>query len=990
MTVLSFLAGVISCLPLAAQGSPPTSPSPYLPAYGTWTTDNTPYFEWENGLNAENHHLLVDNDPDFGSPEVDVEVVGDNKYTVTSELSNGTYYWKVVAVNDYGSSESAVWVFDVLREREPISINGDSGFTPANGVNGGGDGTPGNPFIIRNWVINASSAHGIHVKDTRSYFVIRNCLIENGDGAGDKSGVYLENVENGGVENCLVRGNLYGIYLEGSNHNSLLTNTLENNSGTGILLRYSNNNDLLGNTVENTTFGSGAYNSGIYLLDSDNNTIYNNTVRNNSTEGIELYDSDHNTISNNTLRKNGSYGIRLDSSEYNTISGNTVENTSSSATGYGIGLSSSNHNTFSNNIVKDNPSQGICLSVSDNNTFSNNTVSNNGTEGIELDSSDNNTLSGNRIENNGRQGIKLYKSKSNTFSNNIVRNNLDEGIESSSSSDNNTFSGNVIENNGRQGIDLNQSKSNTFSNNIVRNNGQEGICLYESPGSESKNNILSGNTVENNGSFGGIYLLRSGYSTVSNNTVRSNSGIGYGLYLYTSPNCTISGNTLENNSSHGIYLYYSSDNNKIFNNIVRNNGNNGINVEASSNNNEISYNTVANNSGGIYFGSISYNCIIHHNLIHSNGTNAYDAGTNAWDNGSEGNWWGDWQWENAVDANNDGIFENRRLISGGVYDRYPLSLVNLKSPGNGASASSPVTLQWTAPALPVYLVQMDDDPNFGSINYENTVNVSIGSFDLSRTVGTSASLGEGLWYWRVKARDSGGREVARSPIWGFTIDLSPPSTPSISSSTHSRATPTSSPNPAFSWNAVGGPTPVVYQYKLEGYDADWRSTTGTSASYTNVPDGSYTFKLRAVDLGGASGTAEYAIIIDTTPSSVTLEGITATQTARGWTLETNLSLFTLTGRVEPGSMVTVNGLPVSVQGGSFSATYDLSAGQNRFVIRVVDPAGNVTERTLLVYYSGEAPPTAVTGPSPVSGPNLLSIAAVILIVVLVGVILKFK
>jgi hypothetical protein len=75
--------------------------------------------------------------------------------------------------------------------------------------------------------------------------------------------------------------------------------------------------------------------------------------------------------------------------------------------------------------------------------------------------------------------------------------------------------------------------------------------------------------------------------------------------------------------------------------------------------------------------------------------------------------------------------------------------------------------------------------------------------------------------------------------------------------------------------------------------------------------------------------------------------------------------------------------------GSFSATYDLSAGQNRFVIRVMDPAGNVTERTLLVYYSGGAPSAAV-GPAPVSGSTLFLVAVVVLIVVLVGVILKFR
>jgi hypothetical protein len=47
-------------------------------------------------------------------------------------------------------------------------------------VNGGGDGCAGDPHIIENWAIDASSARGIYIRTTK-YFIIRNCLIENGD-----------------------------------------------------------------------------------------------------------------------------------------------------------------------------------------------------------------------------------------------------------------------------------------------------------------------------------------------------------------------------------------------------------------------------------------------------------------------------------------------------------------------------------------------------------------------------------------------------------------------------------------------------------------------------------------------------------------------------------------------------------------------------------------------------------------------------------------
>ncbi|TDA33944.1 MAG: hypothetical protein DSO02_03230, partial [Hadesarchaea archaeon] len=55
----------------------------------------------------------------------------------------------------------------------PIYIEGDGNFKPANGVRSG-SGTKTDPYIIENWEIDASNAHGIHIKNTTAYFVIRN------------------------------------------------------------------------------------------------------------------------------------------------------------------------------------------------------------------------------------------------------------------------------------------------------------------------------------------------------------------------------------------------------------------------------------------------------------------------------------------------------------------------------------------------------------------------------------------------------------------------------------------------------------------------------------------------------------------------------------------------------------------------------------------------------------------------------------------------
>jgi parallel beta-helix repeat protein len=186
-----------------------------------------------------------------------------------------------------------------------IFIDGDSSFTPSNGVNGGGSGTKEDPYIIENWVLNASSAYGIWIKNTTKYFVVRNCLVENGYSSSFYYGIYLDNVINGKIENNTCRNNSDGIRLESSSYNNLINNTCENNGNNGILLDFSSYNNLTNNNC-----GSNGY--GIWLFSSSNNNLTGNTCGNNFYIGIWLYvSSDNNTIFHNHLfnnTENNAYG----------------------------------------------------------------------------------------------------------------------------------------------------------------------------------------------------------------------------------------------------------------------------------------------------------------------------------------------------------------------------------------------------------------------------------------------------------------------------------------------------------------------------------------------------------------------------------------------------------------------------------------------------------------------------------------------------------
>jgi len=442
----------------------------------------------------------------------------------------------------------------------PIYIVGNVGFTAANGVVAG-SGTEDDPYIIENWDISSTSAHGIRIHDTTAYFVIRNCYVHDEVKVVGYIGITLYNVVNGKIDNNIINS-YYGISLSsskniiisnniantyqnislGDSNNNIISNNLLSNAGTNIYLYHSKNNLVSNNLVEN------GYSNGIFLYDSDNNLILNNLVENNE-RGIYFQLSDNNLISNNIV-KNNTYGISLGYLSYYYCSNNIVEN----------------------NLVENNE-RGICLFYSGNNLISNNIVKNN-SYGIFIVSFDDIT----DIPSN------------NLISNNLVRN-------------------------GYCGIFLSCSDNNLISNNLVENN-EKGIYIEL-----SDNNLISNNIVKNN-----TYGISIGYS-------------GFYYRSYYSSNNIISNNLVENNN-YGILTYSIDD-----------------------------------------FWYVSSNNLIYHNNFVNNENQAYDEGSDYWDDGypSGGNYWSDYigtdnyRGENQDLPGSDGIGDTPYYISGDSNrDRYPL------------------------------------------------------------------------------------------------------------------------------------------------------------------------------------------------------------------------------------------------------------------------------------------------------------------------------
>ncbi len=109
---------------------------------------------------------------------------------------------------------------------------------------------------------------------------------------------------------------------------------------------------------------------------------------------------------------------------------------------------------------------------------------------------------------------------------------------------------------------------------------------------------------------------------------------------------SISENTIEDNN-YGMWITTTSIDHEIFNNEITDNSNKGLWFQDSSSSNTIYY-----------------------NIFEDNGQHAYDACTNQWDDGFEGNYWDDYT---GSDDNDNGIGDIPYTIAGGSnQDQYPL------------------------------------------------------------------------------------------------------------------------------------------------------------------------------------------------------------------------------------------------------------------------------------------------------------------------------
>ena len=326
-----------------------------------------------------------------------------------------------------------------------ISIDGNANLNATAASEGWtGVGTEADPFILLLNINGPGSATLVEIRNTDLYFVIQDSNITNGD-----TGIYLENVQNGVINNSVVSNNGDGIVLNSSNNNLISLNNVTNNGGLGIEYENSHSNTILMNTITHNGQNATGLQLNIHLGGgilhdpSNHNQILNNSIGFNYGDGIEILDSINATIKHNSIFNNTEYGVNFFNTSNSIVESNWICNNGGDDTSLPIELDI-------------HLGGGILHDPSDFNEILLNTICHNLGNGITLYDLEGSTVDGNEIYGNAENGIELIEVDDTTISNNVIYDNDGYGI-SMLDSDGINMTANEFSGNGLG--DINDAKS---------------------------------------------------------------------------------------------------------------------------------------------------------------------------------------------------------------------------------------------------------------------------------------------------------------------------------------------------------------------------------------------------------------------------------------------------------------------------------------------------------------------------------------------------
>ncbi len=415
-----------------------------------------------------------------------------------------------------------------LLDIQTIHIIGDDDFTPEKKVMAG-SGTASDPYLIENLDIDASTSHGIWIENTTAHFTIRDCSISRGR---DNLcyGVYLDNVENGKLENMNIDDNHVGLAIDDSKEIKVMEGNIAGNH-MGIRCDFSSSIQLLNNTISENQ-------ENIQITNCSTMEIFENQVELSPGRGLLLADCGSCTVSNNTFQDNH-MGLSQSSCPQTNITGNFLDDNY-----HGLHLIDSPQTLVESNNVYDNV-EGMKIENSPECLVTQNNFSANELGGLFIGSS-NTILRDNRISEN-QNGIKF------------------------TSCDHVSITGNYLASNrfldfisyfwtwhtAGTGLWISQCQNATIFNNTMVDNGRAGLLLEDSQFQARGNQFRS--------NHGSVEILDS-HGDFENNVISSSSAKGVFIDcpgLTGEEEIHIRRNTIYDGGSYGIKLMSFGDNHDI-------------------------------------------------------------------------------------------------------------------------------------------------------------------------------------------------------------------------------------------------------------------------------------------------------------------------------------------------------------------------------------------------------------------------------------------
>ncbi len=497
-----------------------------------------------------------------------------------------------------------------LTDHDTILIQSDSEFNASNGVVSG-DGSLSNPYIIENWLINASQENGIQIQNTDSYFIIRNCSIWTPRWY-SRNGVLLDTVSNGTLRNLSISYNSDGLSIDSSKDLVVENVTFYSNSNEGIQIGNSNNLTFRNISIDEFShyaiyidtaadiffenfFVQNRGQGSLYIRTCERCQFLKGWINGSKGDGVYLVDSEEILFSNITITNSTLYGLKISELKNSTIKDNKISNS-----GYqGLFLSYQNDRLKVINNVVFNNSVGLDLYEVTNSYFLGNTAHDNQFAGMILSSgSKNDTFFENKMANNPYNfGIDNWHEYPKSLDHRISNNNtvdgkpiyfwtgvsdrtvpLDAGYVGLVNCDNITIYGlnlshllqGAIVNSSRDitvrdcifshdydVMDLQNSTVDIFNNSLSGGQDEFGLIMDHMTNSKIKNNTFKSLSI-------GIQLSDSEDIIISDNSFFNliylfyRGWTSYALTILSAKNVTIANNTMINCSQDAIKLFQST------------------------------------------------------------------------------------------------------------------------------------------------------------------------------------------------------------------------------------------------------------------------------------------------------------------------------------------------------------------------------------------------------------------------------------------------